>query len=272
MSPKASGPMHPSGLTRKSAVKIPPSVLESCAGLAIFNVLRLGGGHSSLGGGSGVVVARRADGTWSPPSSFIISSLGAGFMFGLNMYDCVCVLNTPEQVEAFTKPRLSFGAEGAIAFGPVGSGSHVETAVSKTAQPMWSYMKSRGLWAGVQVDGTVIVSRSDANAVFYNERGISTQKILQGDVAWPLGAKPLFDVLQAIGGRATYSRTLSHEDIRPPPSDASLYNATPVPAQQEMYRDEPENAPDVKKPEVEAEEPKFETALEEKERLAKTGY
>ncbi|RTE68778.1 hypothetical protein BHE90_016846 [Fusarium euwallaceae] len=280
--PKTSGPMHPTGLTRKSMVKIPHHVLHRAAGLAIFNVLRAGACHGSLAGGSGVVVARRPDGTWSPPSSFIVSTLGAGFVFGLDVYDCVCVLNTPEQVAAFTKPRLSLGAEGSIAVGPLGTGGSVEATVTKTARPVWSYMKSRGLWAGVQIDGTIIVSRGDANSAFYNERGITARKILTEDVAWPMSAKPLFEVLRAIEGRPDFDRTIVQEvGSVPPPGDAILSD------KQERYTDEPEQPAqqtreqteepkeelpsytDVK-PEVKEEEE--DTAKSEKEKLAKSGY
>ncbi|KAK7422543.1 hypothetical protein QQX98_001565 [Neonectria punicea] len=296
--PKASGPMHPTGLTRKSMVKIPPAVLRNCAGLAIFNVLRAGACHSSLAAGSGVIVARRADGTWSPPSAFVVTTLGAGFMFGLDVYDCVCVLNTQEQVSAFTNPRVSLGAEGSIAMGPVGTGGHVESAVSKTAKPMWSYMKSRGLWAGVQIDGTIILSRSDANGLFYNERGITAQKILREDVAWPMGAKPLFEVLKALEGRMDYDRTVVQEVGRvPPPGDAILSDqrsSVSVASEHHIgetnrsvydekiqYRDEPapqykddEDKPQYKdgdKPENKDDE-EYDMVADEKARLAKSGY
>lgn len=235
-SPRSKGPLHPTGLTRKSMVKIPPSVLQSAAGLAIFNVIRAGTGHGSLSGGSGVVIARRSDGTWSPPSSFIVSTLGAGFVFGLDVYDCVCVLNTPEQVAAFTKPRLSFGAEGSVAVGPVGTGGSVEAALSKTARPIWSYMKSRGLWMGLQIDGTIAVARGDANATFYEERGITAERILLGDVAWPMGAKPLFEVLQALEGRTVYDHSVVDAvGEAPTPGDSVL-------SDKERYTDEPEES------------------------------
>ncbi|KAI6776275.1 hypothetical protein HG530_000220 [Fusarium avenaceum] len=233
-SPSAKGPLHPTGLTRKSLVKIPPPVLQRAAGLAIFNVLRAGGCHGSLSGGSGIVIARRPDGTWSPPSSFVVSTLGAGFVFGLDLYDCVCVLNTPEQVAAFVKPRLSLGAGGSVAIGPVGTGASVDAALSKTVQPVWSYMKSRGLWIGIQIDGTIVVTRGDANAAFYNERGITAEKILHGDVAWPLGAKPLFEVLQALEGRTDYNRmTVQAVGEAPPVDDSTVF-------EKESYSDEHE--------------------------------
>ncbi|RBA13751.1 hypothetical protein FPRO05_02544 [Fusarium proliferatum] len=282
-SPTEKGPLHPTGLTRKSMVKIPPSVLQSAAGLAIFNVIRAGAGHNSLSGGSGVVIARRSDGTWSPPSSFIVSSLGAGFVFGLDVYDCVCVLNTPEQVAAFTKPRLSFGAEGSVALGPIGTGGSVEAALSKTARPMWSYMKSRGLWMGVQIDGTIVVTRGDANATFYNERGITAEKVLCGDVAWPMAGKPLFEVLQALQGRTDYNQTVVQAVGQiPPPRDGILSE------KQERYTDEPQaqetreqTQPVVTPRDVKEDLPDYEVVKkddeekivdEEKARLAASGY
>ncbi|KAJ6437726.1 ATP-dependent DNA helicase PIF1 [Purpureocillium lavendulum] len=253
--PNTDGPMHPTGITKKSMVKIPDAVLRECAGLAIFNVIRAGAFHGSLAAGSGVVVARRADGTWSPPSSFVVSTVGAGFMLGLDVYDCVCVLNTPEQVGAFTNPRVSLGGEASIAVGPVGTGGSVDAALSKTVRPMWSYMKSRGLWAGVQIDGTIIVSRADANSVFYNERGITAKKILRGDVAWPAKARPLFEVLRAIEGRQDFDRTVVQEVGR---------MATPGDT---VLDEKPET-----RVQVEHREREDETLLDEKERLARAGY
>ncbi|GJN76483.1 hypothetical protein VFPFJ_09196 [Purpureocillium lilacinum] len=254
--PRADGPMHPTGITKKSMVKIPDAVLRECAGLAIFNVIRAGAFHGSLAAGSGVVVARRADGTWSPPSSFVVSTVGAGFMLGLDVYDCVCVLNTPAQVGAFTNPRVSLGGEASIAVGPVGTGGSVDAALSKTVRPMWSYMKSRGLWAGVQIDGTIIVSRGDANSVFYNERGITAKKILRGDVAWPVQARPLFEVLRAIEGRPDVDHTVVQEVGR---------MATPG----DTVLDEKRGETQVQ---VEHREREDETLLDEKERLARAGY
>ena len=280
--------MHPTGFTRKSVVKIPETVLRNCAGLAIFNVLRAGAFHGSLAAGSGVVVARRPDGTWSPPSSFVVSTVGAGFMLGLDVYDCVCVLNTPSQVNAFTNPRVSLGGEASIAIGPIGTGGMVDAAISKTVKPIWSYMKSRGLWAGVQIDGTIMVSRADANSLFYNERGISAKKILTGDVAWPIGAKPLFEVLKAMEGRHDFDRTIVQAVGRvPPPSDAyggaDYYGADEDKQPQQHLAQEQQPAlqrqstgftapvPQTRE-EANAEYHDDDTVMDEKERLRRAGF
>lgn len=250
--------MHPTGITKKSMVKIPDNVLKNCAGLAIFNVIRAGAVHASLAAGSGVVVARRPDGSWSPPSSFVVSTLGAGFAIGLDVYDCVCVLNTPAQVNAFTNPRVSLGGDASIAVGPVGTGGSVDAAVSKTVRPMWSYMKSRGLWASVQIDGTIIISRADANSIFYNEHGITAKKILRGDVAWPDKGKPLFEVLRALEGRPDFDRTVVQEVGRmATPGDTVIEDSMNRGGGVHVdHRDQDSD----------------ESVLDEKERLAKSGY
>ncbi|KAH9884287.1 hypothetical protein F4778DRAFT_774743 [Xylariomycetidae sp. FL2044] len=210
----ASGQQRPSspstpGPTSKAKVliKIPTSALVNAKGLAIFTTFRAGFQISGAGG-SGIVIARLPDGSWSPPSGFLVHTLGAGFMAGLDIYDCVCVLNTREAVDSFTRPRVSLGGEMAVVAGPVGVGGVVE---------VWSYMKSRGLYAGVQVDGTVIQQRPEANANFYNEPKITAQKILRGEVQvprvegerkagdgglmWPEGGRLLREVLKLAEGK-----------------------------------------------------------------------
>ncbi|PHH63150.1 hypothetical protein CDD81_6201 [Ophiocordyceps australis] len=243
--------MRPSGASKKSMIKIPDAALRNCAGLAVFNVFRAGIIHGSLAGGSGLVVARRLDGSWSPPSSFVVSTVGAGVMVGLDMYDCVCVLNTAAQVDAFTNPRLSLGGEASVALGPVGAGRALDSALCRTARPVWTYVKSRGLWAGVQVEGTIIISRADANSVFYNERGISAKKILRGQVAWPVQAKPLLEMLHAMDGCAGYDYHAVQE--ADPVSTSSVDVSHELPAMAEL--EQPQDR-----------------VLDEKERLTRVGY
>ncbi|KAK1469906.1 hypothetical protein CMEL01_01673 [Colletotrichum melonis] len=279
--PKAQGPLHPLGITRRSMVTIPHQVLAHCAGLAIFNTLRAGAYMGSLAAGSGIVVARRPDGTWSPPSSFVVSTLGAGFMFGLDIYDCVLVLNTAAQVAAFTHPRVSLGTEASVAIGPVGTGGAVEAAVSKTARPMYSYMKSRGLWAGVQIDGTIILARQDCNGVAYADRRISAKKILQTQAEWPEGSMPLWQTLMALEGRYSMDPAIAREvAMMGPPGDA-----TPPPPPMEDDVPAPAYTPSIASqlnlntygggeegitnaPKDVEEEP----VLDEKERLRRAGY
>jgi SH3 domain-containing YSC84-like protein 1 len=217
----------PSGKPGKSLVKIPQQAIQTAAGLAIFTTFRTGF-HISGAGGSGVVVSRLPDGSWSPPSGFLVHTLGAGLLIGLDIYDCVCVLRTPEAVRAFTHPRLSLGGEVGLVAGPVGGGASLDAAMSRAnTKPVWSYMKSRGLYAGVQADGTVIIARPDANAAFYGEKGITVDKILRGEIPrtgglWPQGARHLIEVLKAAEGKSADEGIMREVSSGPTPGDLGV--------------------------------------------------
>ncbi|KAK7731521.1 hypothetical protein SLS53_008761 [Cytospora paraplurivora] len=227
-SPRPTASPGPKGKA-KVLVKIPQKVIETAAGLAIFTTMRTGL-HLSGAGGSGVLVSRLPDGSWSPPSGFLVHTLGAGFMIGVDIYDCVCVLRTPQAVRAFTNPRVSLGGEVGLVAGPVGAGASVEAALHKPTKPAWSYMKSRGFYAGVQADGTIILSRPDANGEFYGVKGIKVSDILQGNIPakgppgmWPEGAKQLFEVLKSAEGSGDVDDGVMREvGTGPTPGDLGL--------------------------------------------------
>jgi lipid-binding SYLF domain-containing protein len=164
--------------------KVPAKVIQEAKGLAIFTTMRTGLWLSGAGG-SGVLVARdRETGEWSPPSGIMLHTIGLGFLAGVDIYDCVVVINTYEALEAFTKVRCTLGGEVSVVAGPVGLGGVLETEVHKRQAPVWTYLKSRGLYAGVQVDGTIVIERTDENEIFYGER-IPVAEILAGKAKSP---------------------------------------------------------------------------------------
>lgn len=245
-------------------LKIPPKVIARAQGLAIFTTVRAGF-HVSGSSGSGILVARLPDGSWSPPSGIQVHSVGAGFVVGLDIYDCVVVINTREALDAFTRTRMSLGTDLAVAAGQWGAGGALDfefpsdeedrrrraaattgTAPPNTAtapplsapeppsttrdrkpspfrdalkKPLYSYVRSRGFYAGVQIDGTVVTERRDANAAFYGDGSVTVDRILRGDVRpqpgphqWPAAARGLIEVLVGIdeGARAAASKSHGH--------------------------------------------------------------
>jgi hypothetical protein len=206
---------------------------------------------------------------------------------GVDIYDCVIVINTREALDLFTKTRLSLGSDLAVTAGPFGAGGALNWGVpagsekppalpprpksgdastlnppaaatttpplsadnthfttppvpedqqgmgsgseddgkptkdknkqslraplkNQNLKPVYSYVKSRGLFAGVQIDGTVIAARETANAKFYGQP-VSVEKILRGEVPvqgqggasasmWPGAARGLFEVLRGAEG------------------------------------------------------------------------
>ena len=179
--------------------KIPTDVIKKAKGLAIFTTMRTGLWVSGAGG-SGVLVARKEDGTWSGPSGILLHTAGLGFLVGVDIYDCVVVINTEKALEAFTKIRCTLGGEVSAVAGPVGVGGVLETEIHKRQAPVFNYLKSRGFYAGVQIDGTVLIERGDENERFYGER-VSVANILAGNVRHvPYETRTLLATIKAAQG------------------------------------------------------------------------
>lgn len=105
--------------------KIPQSVIENAVGLAIFTTMRTGLWVSGAGG-SGVLIARKEDGEWSPPSGILLHTAGLGFLVGVDIYDCVVVINNRKALDSFTKIRATIGGEISAVAGPAGVGGVLE--------------------------------------------------------------------------------------------------------------------------------------------------
>jgi lipid-binding SYLF domain-containing protein len=194
--------------------KIPSKVLRNAKGIAIFTTMRTGLWMSGSGG-SGVLLGRLPEtGEWSPPSGIMLHTAGIGFLAGVDIYDCVVIINTTAALEAFKTFRCTLGGEISAAAGPVGIGGVLESEVHKRQAPIWTYMKSKGLYAGVAVDGTIIIERTDENERFYGER-LSVNEILSGKVRHP--PYELETLMQTL--KAAQGDTDADESLVPPPGE-----------------------------------------------------
>ncbi|KAK4049889.1 hypothetical protein OIO90_005278 [Microbotryomycetes sp. JL221] len=184
-------PEHP-----ESALNaIPKEVLRRAKGLAIFTVLKAGFVWSGKAG-SGVVIARLDDGTWSAPSCLATGGVGFGLQIGADFSEFVVVLNSSDAVAAFAKGgNVTIGGQLAAAAGPIGVGGAVNTALNKPA-PMFTYSKSKGLFAGISLEGTALIERKDANEAFYGQ-AIPAVDLLSGKVPPPEAASSLYECLEA---------------------------------------------------------------------------
>ncbi|TKA45291.1 hypothetical protein B0A54_04387 [Friedmanniomyces endolithicus] len=209
------GGTHGNEKKHKSLDKIPPEVIRNCKGLAIFTVMRVGL-HWSGAGGSGIIVAKMPDGQWSPPSGILIHTIGFGLVAGADIYDCVCVINNENGMDGFTRVRATVGGEISAAVGPLGGGSTVDSEVFKRQSAVWTYTKSKGLYLGVQIDGTIIVERTSENERFYGIEKVRNKEILAGRVRPPQGGTlvSLWETLQACEGHSYDQSKL------PPPGPA----------------------------------------------------
>lgn len=157
--------------------------------------------HWSGAGGSGVIIERLPNGQWSPPSGILIHTMGWGLIAGADIYDCVCVINNDHGMDGFTRVRCTLGGEVSAAVGPLGGGGQLDSEIFKRQSAVWTYTKSKGLYVGVQVDGTIIVERTGENERFYRAEKIRNKQILAGQVQPPPGSMTqLWETLQAAEG------------------------------------------------------------------------
>ncbi|RCH99504.1 hypothetical protein CU098_011192, partial [Rhizopus stolonifer] len=195
---------------------IPPSILDKAQGLAIFTVLKAGFLFSGRAG-SGLVIARLPDGSWSAPSAIVIGGMGAGGQIGAELTDFVLVLNTKEAVKTFSHfGNVTLGGNISVAAGPIGRNAEASgSATFKHISAVYSYNKTRGLFAGVSLEGSVIITRNDANEKLYGER-VSAKELLNGTVPPPREADALYRALNAkfhtLGANTNmYQRTIEKE-------------------------------------------------------------
>jgi SH3 domain-containing YSC84-like protein 1 len=166
--------------------RIPRHVLRNAKGLAIITVVKAGFIFSGKAG-HGVVVARTGHG-WSGPSFVATGGAGFGLQAGVQATDFVFVLNNNDAVRAFSRDgNVTLGMDASVAAGPVGRTA--EGAVTPTAA-IYTYSRSKGLFAGVSVEGAVIATQKDENARYYR-RPVRAGDILRGRVAPPAGAAHL---------------------------------------------------------------------------------
>jgi lipid-binding SYLF domain-containing protein len=130
---------------------------------------------------------------------------------GADIYDCVAVINNERGMKGFTRVRCTLGGEVSAAVGPLGGGSTVDSELLKRQAPVWTYTKSKGLYVGVQIDGTVIVERTTENEHFYHVEKVRNTQILASQVQPPPGSMvQLWETLQAAEGS-------THDPSRLPP-------------------------------------------------------
>lgn len=177
---------------------IPLDLLHQAKGLVFLTVAKAGL-VVSCRVGTGILVARRRDGSWTPPLAIGTVGVGWGFQAGGDITNFLIVLNTENAVNMFASRRqLELGTELGIAMGPLGRSAKVQVASGggKPA-PAYAWAHSKGLFAGISFEGSIITIRSDMNAKFYG-RPIEAKELLFESSMNPKAAQPLYEALHEV--------------------------------------------------------------------------
>lgn len=155
---------------------IPPSMLSRAYAVAVVpNVVKAAFGFGARRG-KGVIVVRQDDDSWSNPAFIALTGGSFGWQIGAQSTDIILVFKTRKGVDGIANGKLTLGADASVAAGPVGRHTAVATDFVLQAEVV-SYSRSRGLFAGIALEGAGVTMDRKANVAFYSSPGMTPEKI-----------------------------------------------------------------------------------------------
>ncbi|KAK3206753.1 hypothetical protein Dsin_020799 [Dipteronia sinensis] len=181
----------------KPEKSIPDVILRQAKGLAILSVAKVGV-MVTYNIGTGLVIARREDGSWSPPSAISSFGLGWGAQAGGELTDFIIVLRTNDAVKTFTgNAHLSVGAGVSAAVGVVGRAVEAGVRAGDGGYAAcYTYSCSKGAFIGCSLEGSIFTTRTRENSRFYGSQSITATDILLGSIPMPPAAAILYHALE----------------------------------------------------------------------------
>ncbi len=174
---------------------IPPTLLRNAKGIAVIpSVVKVG---LVIGGryGKGVVSIRNANGSWSNPLFLSVSGGSIGWQIGAQSTDVILVFKSRKSIDSIIRGKFTLGADASIAAGPVGRMASAATDIQMNSE-IYSYSRSRGLFAGITFDGARLKIEQTDNASYYRNKSLQPDQIIAGDkVAAPASSAKLQDFL-----------------------------------------------------------------------------
>ena len=176
---------------------IPEEILTSAKCIAV--IPSLAKGAFGVGGeyGKGVTSCRTAKG-WSAPAFFSVRGGSFGFQIGGEAVDVVMVFMDDRGMRGLLGSKFKLGADGSVAAGPVGRHADASTDWKMRAEVL-TYSRSRGLFAGISLNGAVITQHKDDTRAYYG-RMVPFSTILNGNIESPSDAAPWREALKKFGG------------------------------------------------------------------------
>ena len=166
---------------------IPLNILEQATCVAVIPSLKKGAFLVGAEYGRGLVTCRTGHG-WSAPAFITLAGGSFGFQIGGQATDLVLVAVNDRGFQDLLKSKFKIGGDAAASAGPVGRNSQAATDWKMNAE-LLTYSRSKGLFAGIDLNGVSVTQSSDDTQTYYGQAH-SFQSILRGDVEVPEGAVP----------------------------------------------------------------------------------
>ena len=177
---------------------IPQQVLEKAECVIVFpSVLKaafvVGGSY-----GRGAMVCRTGPGfkgPWGAPSMYALEGGSVGFQIGGQATDLILLVMNNRGASSILSSKIKLGADASIAAGPKGRDASADTDAYLRAEIL-SYSRSRGVFAGISLEGSTLRPDNDANEAIYHHKITASEIVLGKNVAVPVSGRHLVQVLQ----------------------------------------------------------------------------
>ena len=139
--------------------------------------------------GKGFVDCRQKGGGWGSPAAIRVEGGSVGFQIGGSSTDVVMLVMNERGLRRLLEDKFTLGGEATVAAGPVGRSTSANTDAQLSAEIL-SWSRSKGLFAGIALQGATLRPDEDANKEMYGAK-LTNKEILTGDVKRPAAAGPL---------------------------------------------------------------------------------
>lgn len=164
-------------LTRmEEDVVIPMELLRQAEGIVIFpKALKIAMGIGGQGG-RGIAMVKKDDDNWSNPYFIGMGEANIGAQIGVQSTELILIFRDKEHIMDLEEGDLTLGGDVGIAVGPVGRNSSASTDIEFEAE-IYSYSKSKGLYIGISLEGTVLKSNDKLNNAYYDDTGLTMENV-----------------------------------------------------------------------------------------------
>ena len=203
---------------------IPEELMERARAVAVIpNIVK---GAFGVGGsfGKGVVSRRMSDRSWGTPAFIDLSGGSFGFQIGVSVTDLVLVFTREDGLKGLFEDKLELGGEAGATAGPIGRDAQVGTNLTFDS-PIYSYSRSKGLFAGIALKGAVMTIDDSANHKVYGEKITGRNILLDGNVPASPVVKPF---LVALGRASLEARASQNKNTHPKEAVAKTSSIDPA--------------------------------------------
>jgi lipid-binding SYLF domain-containing protein len=182
---------------------IPQEIMEKAECVIVFPNLIKGAFIVGVSYGRGAMVCRSGSdfrGPWGAPAMYALEGGSVGFQIGGQATDLVLLVMNHRGVNSILESKVKLGADASVAAGPVGRDASATTDAYMRAEIL-SYSRSRGLFAGISLEGSSLRPDNDATQDVYGRKLTAREIVIGGKVRTPISGRQLVAVLQKYSPR-----------------------------------------------------------------------